>query len=710
MKTRISVLICALTICLIGLSVPRSTGFSLIHNLTGSSAAFTSPATPPSGAQVCGSVSSYVPGTAGAKGSIRIGGINYAIAPNMALNGVAVGKDLCFSFCLDSNGLIVGQNGNPSAGPNYPQICGFVSNFSPSLGGVKGSITIGGVTMGIYPGISLSGQDQVSVGSNTCLVPVEFAGLAGPGSFFVQNTAQIRVPTIVHGRTFGPNSQDDTFPLPDPTVLTLNSSQASVFNVNQQNFGKLLSNQQPKIQGFSLSAPNSTVQAVSCTDSLWDIELEIASNGATTGDMVTVSLLNPDRSLAQQIAMFTIENGGAMLSQLHSDVKMNFNGMATKGAGYFSPFIVNAGSSGVRTPSLALAFSPNSQSLNGCFLLAVSIKRANGTGTTSVVLNEVIVKRMERFSDRDVSINIGQNTNTLGWYPTGRPCEIVCLPCGFNPPPPPPPSLPPGVGWISGYVYCDDNDNGIRDNGEKGIANVIIKILRLQNGQYVDVGIDPAKTNNDGYYQFDIPPGTYKLTEIQPDGVMDGKDSAGSCGGLVTDDMISNIVVLDGGACTPHNFGERCKSTVKCDTICWRSTQFFITNIRYLPGGAILIPGVNANNPVGIQQNINGVRIALQGGSGPVQKLSKEFVTAQLSLAYSGGTGSPVVFNTFWSPLVCSGIAFAPTTLSNGVTLAPDSLLDTLVTQTTLAIKQNRPADMEKLADIWWLLNGKCGQ
>ncbi|MGE0885222.1 MAG: SdrD B-like domain-containing protein [Blastocatellales bacterium] len=708
MKTRITLVICALTVCLLGLSVSQSTGFSFINKfIVGSRAASGSVS---NGAQVCGSVSAYVPATATSNGSIKIGGLTYIIAPNVALSGVAIGKDLCFAFCFDSSGSIAGQTAAPVAGPNYPQICGYVTSFSPALGGVKGSVTIGGVKFSIYPGISLSGQDQVSVGTNSCLVPVEFAGMAGPGSFFTTNTSLIRVPAIVHGRTFGPGSQDDTFWLPEPMVLTLSSGQASVFTVNQQTFGKMLSNQQPKIQGFSLSVPNSTVQAVSCTESLWDAELEIASSGATDGDMVTVNLLNPDRSVAQQIAMFTVENGGVVLSQLHPDVKMTFNGMATKGVGYFSPFIVNAGASGVRTPTLALAFSPSSQTLNGCFQLAVGIKRSNGTGTTSVALNTVIVKRMEQFSDRDVSINIGRETNLLGWYPTGKPCDVICAPCGFNPPPPPPPPPPPGVGWISGYVYCDDNNNGIKDNGEKGIGGVIIKVFKLVNNQYVDVGIDPAVTNNNGYYQFDIPPGTYKLSEMQPDGTMDGKDTAGSCGGIVTDDMISNIVVQDGGACTPYNFGEQCKTIFKCDTICWRTTQFFITNIRYLPGGAILIPGVNANNPTGIQQNINAIRIALQGGAGSVQKLSKEFVTAQLSLAYSGGTGSPVVFNTFWSPLVCSGIAFAPVTLSNGVTLSPDSLLDTLVTQTTLAVKENRQADMGALADIWWLLNGKCGQ
>ena len=98
----------------------------------------------------------------------------------------------------------------------------------------------------------------------------------------------------------------------------------------------------------------------------------------------------------------------------------------------------------------------------------------------------------------------------------------------------------------------------------------------------------------------------------------------------------------------------------------------------------------------------------LQGGSGPLQQLNQQFVAMQLSLIGAGGTGSPVVFNTFWSPLRCSGIDFTPITLSNGVTLNRDSLLDTLFMQAQLAIRENRTQDMIPLANIIALLNGRC--
>jgi hypothetical protein len=67
-----------------------------------------------------------------------------------------------------------------------------------------------------------------------------------------------------------------------------------------------------------------------------------------------------------------------------------------------------------------------------------------------------------------------------------------------------------------------------------------------------------------------------------------------------------------------------------------------------------------------------------------------------------------VAFNTYWSPLRCSGVFFAPVTLSNGVVLDPDSLLDTLYMQTQQAIRQNRFADFASLAQILTLLNRRC--
>lgn len=106
--------------------------------------------------------------------------------------------------------------------------------------------------------------------------------------------------------------------------------------------------------------------------------------------------------------------------------------------------------------------------------------------------------------------------------------------------------------------------------------------------------------------------------------------------------------------------------------------------------------------------NTNAIRLLLQGGMSATQRLNSAFVTAQMSMNAAGGPSSAVVFNVFWSPLRCSGVSFAPVTLSNGVTFTIESLLDTLMNETVGAIRDNRQQDYDALAGIWSALNGRC--
>ena len=161
------------------------------------------------------------------------------------------------------------------------------------------------------------------------------------------------------------------------------------------------------------------------------------------------------------------------------------------------------------------------------------------------------------------------------------------------------------------------------------------------------------------------------------------------------------------------------KKDVKCDTICFRAPQYYLLNLNRLPGGTVLIAGVNGNQPVGTY-NTSAIGQALQGRPGvgaltPLQRLNQEFVAAQLSVNAAGGPGSPVMYNVFWAMLNCYGINFAPVTLSNGVQVAPTMMLGDLFTQTQLAIRENRAQDYAALAAVFDLLNGndplgRCGR
>ncbi len=115
-----------------------------------------------------------------------------------------------------------------------------------------------------------------------------------------------------------------------------------------------------------------------------------------------------------------------------------------------------------------------------------------------------------------------------------------------------------GVG-LSGSVYVDSNNNGVRDSGERPISGVTITLSGTDSA-----GRSMSRTTTtaaDGTYSFTGLPASnsagYTVTETQPSGYLDGLDSAGTAGGSVSNDVISSIVLTGVTLATGYNFGER---------------------------------------------------------------------------------------------------------------------------------------------------------
>lgn len=127
--------------------------------------------------------------------------------------------------------------------------------------------------------------------------------------------------------------------------------------------------------------------------------------------------------------------------------------------------------------------------------------------------------------------------------------------------------LPPAS--ISGFVYNDLNNDGVKDVGELGIFNAIVTLTGTDDlGNGVNVS---TSTDGTGFYEFlYLRPGTYTLTETQPSGFADGTDvvgtgfettpSNGNDNGTLGNDTFTTIVVdnvnplnADG---INYNFGE----------------------------------------------------------------------------------------------------------------------------------------------------------
>ncbi len=110
---------------------------------------------------------------------------------------------------------------------------------------------------------------------------------------------------------------------------------------------------------------------------------------------------------------------------------------------------------------------------------------------------------------------------------------------------------------LSGFVYVDINNDGVKQASESVIANAVVWLSGVDN---LGNTIDPISTTTDltGAYTFqNLLPGTYTLTEVQPAAFVDGIDTIGTPGGTVGNDVFSNIVLPAGYDGVNNNFGER---------------------------------------------------------------------------------------------------------------------------------------------------------
>ncbi|WP_456280461.1 carboxypeptidase regulatory-like domain-containing protein [Cupriavidus sp. JZ107] len=110
---------------------------------------------------------------------------------------------------------------------------------------------------------------------------------------------------------------------------------------------------------------------------------------------------------------------------------------------------------------------------------------------------------------------------------------------------------------LAGAVYVDADNDGVRDAGENGIANIAVT---LSGTAFDGTPITRSTTtNSSGAYVFDrLPEGTYQIGEgpVNNAAYADGRDTIGSAGGTVGNDVFSNIPLPGNTAATSYLFGE----------------------------------------------------------------------------------------------------------------------------------------------------------
>jgi large repetitive protein len=129
---------------------------------------------------------------------------------------------------------------------------------------------------------------------------------------------------------------------------------------------------------------------------------------------------------------------------------------------------------------------------------------------------------------------------------------------------------------LGGTVYGDANNDGIMDPTETGIGGVTITLTGTDDrGNPVTLttttntcGATPASADSAAAAAADVPcvvgsylftglrPGTYTVTETQPDGIYDGKDTPGNLGATSPTNDTFIVTLNPGSNGTGNNFGE----------------------------------------------------------------------------------------------------------------------------------------------------------
>ncbi|MDR2440967.1 MAG: hypothetical protein LBE12_16530 [Planctomycetaceae bacterium] len=154
----------------------------------------------------------------------------------------------------------------------------------------------------------------------------------------------------------------------------------------------------------------------------------------------------------------------------------------------------------------------------------------------------------------------------------------------------------PEQGSLSGYVYVDANQDGVKDDSERGISGVALSLWKLNGTTYTNTD-RMTTTDSNGFYIFaNLDPNeTYMIIETQPDAYLDGQESVGTLGGeLGENDEIQEIVLTSGQHGLNYNFGELEKEITP--------TPSTPSN----PSSPPILPPFVPNNPIGAVGQSNG--------------------------------------------------------------------------------------------------------
>lgn len=153
---------------------------------------------------------------------------------------------------------------------------------------------------------------------------------------------------------------------------------------------------------------------------------------------------------------------------------------------------------------------------------------------------------------------------------------------------------PVSTGSISGYVYIDNDNDGLRITPagapHLAVAQVGILLYRYDSSSGYQL-VGSMLTESDGAYAFHgLPAGGYMVVETQPADYLDGRETPGTIAGTGTASAGDNVFWIElaaGDKATEFNFGERglAPGAISLRSLCARPPSSYWPTPGIAPGG-----------------------------------------------------------------------------------------------------------------------------
>jgi len=136
---------------------------------------------------------------------------------------------------------------------------------------------------------------------------------------------------------------------------------------------------------------------------------------------------------------------------------------------------------------------------------------------------------------------------------------------------------------VSGFVYHDKNNNGIKDGSERGLQGVSLNAR-------TPGGFDAVATDANGKYSFALEKEkSWEIVQLQPESWVDGQEVSSVPIGVTNEDAYSEIILTGGERVSGYNFGEQMRPDM---ALIVGSVYFDRNNNGIKESGEPGIPGV----------------------------------------------------------------------------------------------------------------------